>query len=206
MHFPSARFALQKKSCSAAIEYESWIVRQQLVAAVIATRFAFDPLQSAIEYHWLKLSGTIKSSVGLATATITVGRSRRVNPMKLVELLERLQAHLAARSDYAVVAGPRPRSDGNTDDDSFHPIIAAFADDNAQEVILRTSETQLDDCPESDRMTLRDLVELLETQGEQRSAFDVETSSSGTEDEFRVDFPIAGTGWGDENRTFAFLW
>jgi hypothetical protein len=137
--------------------------------------------------------------------------SRRPNPrvhlMTLSELLDKLRIHLSTRGDYLVVSGPRPRSnDDNAEDASFHPIIAAFADDSAQEIILRTSETRLDDLPERERIRLRDLLDLLEVQAEHRSAFDVETSSSGPDDEFRVDFPLAGLGWGDETRVFAFLW
>jgi hypothetical protein len=124
----------------------------------------------------------------------------------LAELLERLQNHIDARDDYALVAGPRAATNDSAEDNSWHPIIATFADDNAKEFILRTSEASLEDTPESDRMKLRDLVELLKSHVEQHGAFDVETSSSGPDDKFRVDFPIAGTGWGDEARVLAFVW
>ena len=126
--------------------------------------------------------------------------------MTLVELLEKVRSQLDTRGNYAVVAGPRSRSNDASEDSQFHSIVSAFADDDAHEFILRTSETEFGNAPESDRMTLRELFKLLDSQESASSGFDVQTSSSGPEDGFRVDFPILGTGWGDETRVFALLW
>jgi hypothetical protein len=126
--------------------------------------------------------------------------------MTLSDLLDRLRPHLDVRGDYALVVGPRAGAGEGRSDDDFHPVVSAFAEDDSEELILRTSESPLADVREADRLRLKDLVERLETERDQRAAFEVEASSSGPDDGFRVDFPIIGTGWNDETAVFAFLW
>ena len=126
--------------------------------------------------------------------------------MTLTELLDRLKTHVDFRAEYAVVVGPRPRADGPQDDDSWRPVVAVYMDVEATECILRMSDVSLGVHPASDRMTLADLVGCLQSLAEQHGSADVETSSSGPGDDFRVDFPIVGTGWGDESRVVALLW
>jgi hypothetical protein len=126
--------------------------------------------------------------------------------MILTELLARLRTHLDSRAEYAVVVGPRPRADEPQDDDSWHPVVTVYMGVEATECILRMSDVSLGEHPASDRMTRADLVECLQSHAEQYGTADVETSSSGPGDDFRVDFPIVGTGWGDESRVVALLW
>jgi len=126
--------------------------------------------------------------------------------MTLTQLLDRLKTHVDSRAEYTVVVGPRPRADGPQDDDSWRPVVAVYMDVEATECILRMSDASLVEHPVSDRMTLADLVECLQSHAEQYGTADVETSSSGPGDDFRVDYPIVGIGWGDESRVVALLW
>ena len=126
--------------------------------------------------------------------------------MILSELLERLRRDLPACGQYTVVAGPRPDADAAPTEDAYYPVVAVFADDDAEEVVLQLSEAPLPDVEDAERVTLEDLAALLETHASCRGRFEIETSSSGPEDDFRVDFPVAGTGRGDDTQVFALLW
>ena len=126
--------------------------------------------------------------------------------MTLSELLGKLQPHLDDRGDYMVIAGPLSGTDDSVEDKSFHPVVATFADENSKEVILRTSQSPLEEPPDPSGMILCDFMKWLTSHVDQHGAFDVEMSDSGPGDDFRVDFPLAGIGLNDDTRLFAFLW
>jgi hypothetical protein len=132
-------------------------------------------------------------------------RIETTGPMSLGQLLLYLRNQAQGYQGYNVAFGNRPTETGAVE---LEPVIDAYADDRAEDLLLRTGQSDKEKEEVPAPLQLDVLAAKLESLQEGRSNFAVECTDADPNDKesvVRIDHPVQGIGVNDECRLFVFL-
>ena len=132
-------------------------------------------------------------------------RVETTGPMSLGQLLLYLRNQATCYNGYDVASGCMPTETGEVE---LEPVIDAYADDGAGDLLLRMSQSDDEEAEAPAPLRLDALVAKLESLLEGRSDFHVECTEADPNDEEsvgRCDLPVKGIGINDESQLFVFL-
>jgi hypothetical protein len=122
--------------------------------------------------------------------------------MTLAGLIQELERRLPSCGGFAVVTFRKSQL-GGAGDPEPNLVVGAYADDGGEDIILRVGDGG--EAGGMPAMTLLDLLGVLRSLQDNRSEFEVECSSEGPAEEWRLDFPLAGIAENSAARLIALV-